>query len=289
MIIDPSGIRILDDTDKESRPKNLIRSTFPDPVLKWLFQLALRVDIADNNDKADMIRVMFASKEFKDLGVNNFTELGTGTNRIAFLHNGLVYKIALDRRGFVDCYTEFKRSIELPMYLVNTYETNMLINVCEYVTLIDQDEFADNEEVVKAILEDISNDYVFNDLGYSNKNYCNWGHRPNPDGTADLVILDYGYLYPLTGQNQDELFRCPKCGDRLHWNNNYTAFLCTSSRGGAGRCGVTISPTDIQRRMNTKFEEQENAMLNSLYDVQMPNQRNLEQLIKYSKKESEKL
>jgi hypothetical protein len=30
---------------------------------------------------------------------NEFDEVGTGTNRIAFLHNGVVVKVALDRRG----------------------------------------------------------------------------------------------------------------------------------------------------------------------------------------------
>ena len=43
------------------------------------------------------------------------------------------------------------------MYLAKTYETNYLINVAEYVLVIDKDTFVHNEEVVKYILKDIMN------------------------------------------------------------------------------------------------------------------------------------
>ena len=66
-----------------------------------LYYHACRVDIEDNNDKAEMV---------KELLGDEFQELGSGTNRIAFLYTpgpnrkfrggaGLVYEIALDRRG----------------------------------------------------------------------------------------------------------------------------------------------------------------------------------------------
>lgn len=78
-------------TDEEIQvPDNLIRTVFTDTQLKALYYLAMRIDIEDNNDKAEMIKMIVPSE---------FEELGTGTNRIAFLYNNLVYKIALDRRG----------------------------------------------------------------------------------------------------------------------------------------------------------------------------------------------
>ena len=76
--------------NKDDRPNNLIRSVFTTKILKALHYLAMRVDIEDNNDKAEMIRMIVPPE---------FEELGTGTNRIAFLYNNLVFKIALDRRG----------------------------------------------------------------------------------------------------------------------------------------------------------------------------------------------
>ena len=76
--------------NKDDRPNNLMRSVFTNEMLKALHYLAMRVDIEDNNDKAEMIRMIVPPE---------FEELGTGTNRIAFLYNNLVFKIALDRRG----------------------------------------------------------------------------------------------------------------------------------------------------------------------------------------------
>ena len=106
-------------------PANLINDTFSERDLKALFIQAMRVDIPNNNVKASIIAKMLPEPEFK--------ELGTGTNRIAFLHNGFVYKVALDRRGFVDNWLEYRRSPEAKPF-THTYETNFLVNVAEWVT-----------------------------------------------------------------------------------------------------------------------------------------------------------
>ena len=78
-------------TDQEDMEvESLINNIFSKDLLKMLYYHACRVDIEDNNDKAEMIRMIVPPE---------FEELGTGTNRIAFLYNNLVFKIALDRRG----------------------------------------------------------------------------------------------------------------------------------------------------------------------------------------------
>ena len=111
------------------------------------------------------------------------------------------------------------------MYLAKTYETNYLINVAEYVMVIDKDTFVMNEDAIKTILGDMAKEYLFDDVGYSLKNYCNWGSRFTPNG-EEMVILDYGYLYPLFGQNREDLFRCPKCGsNHLTWWTRVIGFL----------------------------------------------------------------
>ncbi|MCM1214139.1 MAG: hypothetical protein NC548_06415 [Lachnospiraceae bacterium] len=256
-----------DEVVSKNLPPNLIRTVFTDEQLILLTRHMLRVDIPDNNDKAEMVK-MFVPKGFQ--------ELGTGTNRIAFLHNNLVYKIALDRRGMVDNCTEFRRSAELPMYLAKTYESNLLINIAEYVTVIDQHQFSINGDTIRAVLEDIAKGYLFDDVGYAQKNYCNWGSRLNPDGSADIVILDYGYLYPLMGENTTRLFSCPKCGGRLKWNNNYTEFQCQNV--GAGKsCGARISPTIIRNRMGQNFEKAELEMLQNIESMKMPDFNRIEQ------------
>lgn len=258
----------LDDRRDEPLPDNLIRTMFSDVMIRALMIHCLRVDIPDNNDKADMIKIMLGDQ---------FHELGTGTNRIAFLRNGLVYKIALDRRGLIDNFTEFKRASELLMYLARTYETNLLINVCEYVEVIDQRTFMDSETSIKAILGDIAKGYLFNDVGFTMKNYCNWGMRYISDDDKELVILDYGYLYPLMGQDLNQLFRCPRCGGRLAWNSSYTAFTCQAKDN---RCQAILSPTDIRRMMRLNFESAENNLIAEISGDGMPNLDTVEQALK---------
>lgn len=186
----------------------------------------------------------------------------------------------------IDNFTEFKRSSELEGYAARTYETNYLINIAEYVEVLNQDEFAYNERPIKTILERLSENYLFNDIGYSYKNSYNWGKRPahltdeeleiygeNADLLYDVVILDYGYMYPLYDQ-KDKLYRCPKCQHRLQWLSNYTALQCTNSG-----CNLQLSPTEIRRRMNLSYEKLENEITNQFNNLQMPNLTSIEQSI----------
>lgn len=260
--------------NKVKNVDNLIRYYLSDHVIKALMHLCLRVDIPDNNVKAEVAREIIGP---------DFEEVGTGTNRIAFRHNGLVVKTALDRRGLVDNFQEFKRSLEVPQYLANTYETNYLINIAEYVDVMEQDKFILNEGTIKKILNDLSENYLFEDIGYTMKNSYNWGARQAvltddeiayygdaADEIYDVVILDYGYLYPLYGQ-KDKLLRCSRCGHRLKWNSNFTALSCTNSQ-----CNYQISPTGLRRHMDLNYEELENKLISSLNQLQMPNLTRIE-------------
>lgn len=80
---------------------SLINNIFSKEMLKMLYYHACRVDISDNNDKAELVGELLGPE---------FQEIGTGTNRVAYLYTpsserefrggaGLVYEIALDRRG----------------------------------------------------------------------------------------------------------------------------------------------------------------------------------------------
>ncbi len=158
----------------------------------------------------------------------------------------------------------------------------MDINVCEYVTIIDQSTFIRNEDVIKDILKVMASEYLFNDVGFTTKNYCNWGTRYLGEDDEDLVILDYGYLYPLIGQNMKTLFQCPKCGGQLKWNTNYTGFVCTSKTSNNERCGAMFSPVDIQNRMSTDFEDMENKLIARLNSIQMPTARDIEKTIRHN-------
>lgn len=69
---------------------NLINYFISATTMKALYYKCLRLDIPDNNVKAEICSEILGPQ---------FAEIGTGTNRIAFLHNGVVVKVALDRRG----------------------------------------------------------------------------------------------------------------------------------------------------------------------------------------------
>lgn len=247
--------------DNTEETGSLITQIFNPELLKMLYYHACRVDIEDNNDKAEMI---------KELLGDEFQELGSGTNRIAFLYTpgpdrefrggaGLVYEIALDRRGCVDNFTEFKRSIEVPEYFVKAYETNMLILVEEYVTLMDKQEFIANENGIKTILEDLSKNYLFEDIGFDLKNFENYGYRSN----GEIVILDIGYIYNIKGN--ERVLSCPKCSGQLAYNQNYTGFICQNNQ-----CRTKYTFLDIRRRMNHDLEDFENQMISSLNHAEMP-------------------
>lgn len=249
---------------------SIILQVFSSEMLKMLYYSACRVDIEDNNDKALLVTELLGSE---------FQELGTGTNRISLLYTpsssrnfrggaGLVFIIALDRRGFVDNFTEFKRSVECPEYIVKAYECNMLILVEEYVTLMDKREFIANEQGIKAILDDMSKGYIFEDIGFDTKNYENWGYRSN----GDIVILDAGYVYPLRGN--EHALSCPKCSGQLSYNRNYTGFVCQNTQ-----CKTKYNFLDVRRRMNLDLENLEDKMIAELNHVEMPDFDRLNEVI----------
>lgn len=239
----------------------LLNQIFSKDMIKMLFYHCCRIDIEDNNEKAELLQELLGPE---------FIELGTGTNRMAFLYNpssdrefmggaGLTIKIALDRRGMVDNFTEFKRSSEAPEFFIKAYETNTLILIEEYVTLMDQQEFVANEYGIKQILEELSKVYIFEDIGFSLKNYANWGYRSN----GDIVILDIGYIYPIKGN--ENVLTCPRCKGHLKYNDNYTGFICSNNG-----CRVKYSFLDIRRRMDLSLEDYENQMIASINNVEMP-------------------
>lgn len=254
----------------------VLPTLIPDDIMMALLYNCLRVDIPDNNVKAEVVKNILAPLDFK--------EIGTGTNRIALSFNKLIFKVALDRRGLCDNFQEFKRSSEAPDILAKTYETNYLINVCEYVTLMNQEEFKNNERAVKAILKHLSQFYLFEDIGYTSKNSCNWGSRrvklseleqaiQKRTYSEQACILDYGYLYPLRGQ-QDKLYRCPFCSHKLKWNANYTGFVCSNMS-----CNFQCDPSDLRAKMDMTLEEYENSLMTSLTEYEMPDLNTIEQMV----------
>ena len=174
----------------------------------------------DDDDASNVNKVAELIKErLTPLG---FREIGVGSNRIVFLKDGYAYKIAMDRRGCVDNMSEYLRSVEEPDLLAKVYETNRLVAVVEYCKLISAEEFAQHKDAIREMLMYLSKRYVMQDLGTTEKNYCNIGLRNN--GT--LVFIDYAYMYKIAG-NEDAL-RCRLCGGLIRPNDNFTAYKCSN-------------------------------------------------------------
>lgn len=212
--------------------KSRINSVFTPEILDEMFDIYKqhKFFIKDKNGKdirVEDTRHMRSLKfreclqnYFKDKDIS-FNFLGDGTNRMALLIDGYVYKLALDDQGYIDNLTEFKMSREAQPYVTKTYETNGLFCVAEYVTLISYDEFIKQKMRILEILEILSSEYLLGDMGWTKKNYCNWGYRKN---TKDLVILDYGHMMKVDTNK----FICSECGGFLSYNSTFTEIECIS-------------------------------------------------------------
>lgn len=168
------------------------------------------------NECAKILNERFEPKGFKEIGI--------GSNRIAYLKDGYVYKIAMDRRGCIDNLSEYMRSIEEPQYLAKVYETNRMIAVVEYARLMSYSEFSENKDVIRGMLEHLSMRYVTQDMGLISKNYCNLGFRSN----GDIIFIDYAYMYKISGK-EDKLV-CSVCGGDIEPNDDFTGYRCCNKQ-----------------------------------------------------------
>ena len=194
---------------------------------------------SNNDERLDAIL-----EHLKDLDI---TMLGGGTNRVGILIEDYVYKIAMDTRGVRDNWNEFNTSVDLQPYVAKTYESNGLINVAEYVNLITREEFIDSIDHIRAMLEVLSEDWIFSDLSLELKNMVNYGWRDN----GDIVILDAGYIYPIDRR----IMHCIECGGSLKWDSKFINLVCP-------KCHMKHDPIDIRDRMwrdENDFERENKA------------------------------
>lgn len=207
-----------ENNSKDNQDKKIFRSIikkyFPIDLLIKLDQITTAHDIDNNSKTVDIIDLM---NEYKV----PFSPLGNGTNRYGILIDGYAIKIALDRMGKIDNKREFKYTKQLYPSVVKVYECleTGLIAVTEYVTIFNLDDFYDNQEKMRHILKEISDNFLIGDIGISSHNYVNWGTRA--DGS--ITILDFAYIYSLSYKG----FKCT-CEDEgiLEFDNDYNYLIC---------------------------------------------------------------
>ena len=196
--------------------RSRILEYFSKDILIELNKLRKNKRIYNNNDK---IQVALELLDYYDVP---YEKIGTGTNRLAILIDGYIFKLAMDDEGYRDNLNEFVVSEELTPKVLKCYETNGLISIFEYVTLLSMEDFVGRSSEILEILEELSKIYLFGDIGYVKKNYQNWGYRDD----NSLVILDYAYMYKITGQ----MLTCKSCGKKVRYNASYSEMECPHCR-----------------------------------------------------------
>ena len=218
--------------------RSRILEFFNPTLLKQLNEICRTSTLSDNNQKVD------AMLSLLDAHNVDYVELGPGTNRLAILIDGYVFKIALDRWGKLDNLNEYSISKELQPFVAKTYETNELISVHEYVTVITSEEFDAKKTEIQKILALLSESYLLGDVGTVKKNFCNWGYRDD----GQLVILDFAYIYRISGE---ELL-CPKCRSMIDYDLNFHNLKCSNLQ-----CGRKFTFIDIRRKITQEAEMKE--------------------------------
>ncbi len=215
-----------------------ILGTFPKDVLIEICRITYTP--LTNAEKGFLIQ-----DTLKKAGIK-FLPLGSGTNRLGIQIGEYVFKIALDSHGFIDNRREYKYTDKLQPFVFKVYESlpDGLIIAGEAFNLISQQEFVAMEDQIKGILKEISKNFFIGDIGFTTKNYVNWGIRKT---TKELAILDFAYIYSVSYQ----VFTCT-CDKHsfLQYDDNYNNLICPS-------CERIWSFGEIRKRISRKAQEEE--------------------------------
>lgn len=230
---------------KMKKVRSRIHQFITPALMTDLEKVCNNVIVSDNNLKSMKI------KQLLDKHDVYYNELGPGTNRMAVLIDGYVFKFAMDKWGKQDNANEFAMSKELQPFVIKVYECNDLISVSEYVTLITREEFRQKKFPILKILSTLSESYLIGDVGYVEKNFTNWGYRDN----NELVILDFAYIHNIEGT---ELF-CQKDGQMIEYDSNFYRLKCP-------QCNTVYSFIEIRKKISIEEEwEFINEMKNHSY------------------------
>ena len=213
--------------ERAGKVRHRIYEQFTEEDMIVILNMLRDARFRDNNEKFDYM--------LEHLRGRGLLEIGAGTNRMAVKKGGYIYKIAFDTYGVKDNWQEFKMAPELQPYVTKAYECNGLVLVAEYVELMSQEEFIASKEIIRETLKQLERDYLFSDMGTIKKNFCNYGYR---QGSGEIVILDYGYIYPI----DRKMMTCLKCSHELTWTYNFNELVCP-------HCGSKYDPIKIRDRM----------------------------------------
>ena len=227
----------------EVKIESLIKKNFSEDFMRSIYEVY-------SNDYISIVeKTILFDRLFTDEfgGRKDYRRIGEGTNRFVCLLDNHIIKVAYNYLAYIDNMNELAQAKHKSKYLAQAYETNGIILVSEYVTVMDTEDFLDSQIYIKRILDALAIEpdmtkekqkfFILGDMGMSNKNYGNWGRRMN----GDIVVLDYGYLYELSYNAWKEVAKCPACGSSLEYKEDYSELYCTKSE-----CGMEVKYTTLR-------------------------------------------
>lgn len=216
----------------EVKIESLIKRNFSEEFMRKIY------DIYSDDCMSIVEKTILFDKIFtEEFGHRkDYRRIGEGTNRFVCLLDNHIIKVAYNYLAYIDNMNELAQAKYKKKYLAQAFETNGIILVSEYVTVMDKEDFLENQTPISKILEHLAKDknlvsdkermYILGDMGMSEKNYGNWGRRMN----GDIVVLDYGYLYQLTASEWKEVSKCPICGSSLQYTGDFSQLECIQNK-----------------------------------------------------------
>ena len=231
----------------EVKVESLIKRNFSREFMKKIYDIYMDdcMSIVEKTIRFDKI----FTEEFGHR--KDYRRIGEGTNRFVCLLENHIIKVAYNYLAYIDNMNELAQAKDKPKYLAKAFETNGLILVSEYVTVMDKMEFLECQHQISVILKTIeavikgkdktkNTYYILGDMGMSNKNYGNWGRRMN----GEIVILDYGYLYEVAGRDWIEVATCPVCSSDLEYRTDFSELECVNEK-----CKTRVKYTTVRNNL----------------------------------------
>jgi hypothetical protein len=181
------------------------------------------------------------------------TELGTGTNRLCVKYSNFALKVALDDEGIDDNRQEWVMSQRLAPDAAYSHEisgdiivkedgTNDIqgghLLVADYIPAFSSyGEMAMYQRPILKILKEWSKNNLLGDVGFTKKNYANWGHKGNTP-----KCIDFAYVYPA-GMS---LFTCTcGCADLEPDGSTYSNYVCK-------HCKKIFTDSELRSRISNE-------------------------------------
>lgn len=229
----------------KTRKRSLIQKYFPPELYLELMKVTMMYDL-DNNSKGNIIKsILDKNSDYPVHYPVDFYPLGSGTNRLGLLIDGYAFKFALDADGMIDNRREMLYTKNLQPYAIKVYECmpNGLVANSEYIQAFTLDEFRRHKDEMREILAMVSEQFLIGDVGITDKNYGNWGIKPD----GQIAMLDFAYIYNV----KYNLFSC-SCSDdsMLIYDDDFVNLTCN-------RCGRKYTFADLRKRITRKQQEDE--------------------------------